>query len=201
MKFKQYYRDLLYEAVIIPDIKGYMLKFDSLFGKSTYYDYPKLNNQSFDSILQSLNRVFLKDKIFFIKSFKWEGETNRNGQILIKLPDFNRNKFEKILFHELIHREQLKRIDWSSYKIKPIKTERGYYKSDKELMAYANTTIKELKQYYGDLTASFNILSFLYKPRLGISDVFDKYIKLFYNNKKILNRFYKYLYEYAIKGL
>jgi len=200
MKFKKFYSIYtLLEKVIKVSVYDYIRTFNDIH---SFYK---------ENIIEELNKSFKKSRLYFKKSKEKGingiagGETFPNGKIVIKVNDSFEDNFinnrkntiktlADVLSHELIHREQFKRIDWSNYKIDEPKTI-GQYLADKhELMAWAKQITDELLlKFYFPKKA----LKFLHNPKKGVCDSFDTYNEIFKNNKK-MHELYKYMYEYLL---
>lgn len=217
--------NLIIEKVIIPSklktIKNILLDIE----KEIYSK--KLDSQHFVHLLGKLFRnknleIFLSVYPFnvneFPKSFEAFIEVYEKT-IEVKIPENisdwiyadknNYKKFVDILLisieHELIHRTQYNKI---KKKVLPsLMMNYADYSSIQEVMAYANTTVRELltagksKQYIYDVVRNFK----KYADEVQeISPVFFNYFKLFGLSKdkkdiEIWQRFLKYVYTYTEK--
>lgn len=193
---------LFCEAAIVPDIN----KHTNIFDNKHFNNMVKLCNSN-DEFISLLNQVFKGSKIKFVYKTVREFDGNiKDGIITIYVGDnvlsnfINHNtKFMNTLrvtlSHELIHREQQKRIDWSKY---------HHHKSDisgnidnkQEIMAYVRTIIDKLMNVYGNYKKK--VIEFLQKPKNGVVREFDMYIDTFGGDSDIVKRLYKYMYEYTI---
>lgn len=192
----------LLEKVIIPDIDEYIKVFSN-------NDFENMVNKcdNYEDFIGLLNHVFKSNNIKFIfkPSRKNDAET-KNRIIFIYVGDkilynfLNKNKqfintIRVILSHELIHKEQQEKIDWSNYyhKISSIK---GNIDNKQEIMAYSNTVVKKLSIKLGGY--KLRMLKWLQKPQSGVILEFDIYLNNFDKNHKVIKRLYKYMYEYII---
>lgn len=209
MRFNNY---LISEAVIIPTTKGYIDRLDKIRDNEDIVSYPFFNDTK--SLLNLINNNFKKNSIYFVLTDKQSlsASTSKNGNIKIYVNDNFYDVFvddkkyykfkewlEKILNHELIHREQSKKVDWSKFDIKTTqsKSKKDYLSHEHEIMAYAKTTVDQLKS---KLNFTGRILEFLRQPYENVSPVFDMYVNEFNKDSKVLKKFYKYIYEYIIKS-
>lgn len=196
---------LFCEAAIVPDTKKHMDVFDN----KHFNNMVKLCNSN-DEFISLLNQVFKGSKIRFIyKPVRELDGSTRDGIITVYVGDnvlsnfVNHNtKFMNTLrvtlSHELVHREQQKRIDWSRY---------YHYKSDvkgnidnkQEVMAYARTIVDRLLVVYGDYKKK--VIGFLQRPKNGVVKEFDMYIDTFDKDSDVVKRLYKYMYEYVINEI
>lgn len=108
--------------------------------------------------------------------------------------------FETLIKHELIHKGQFLKIRNKDLRLRVLQNQqktKEYLARPFEIMAYANSYIEELR--FGGYSDS-EILNTIKYNREGVSGILDKYIELFKEtNMEILNKFYKYVYEY-LKG-
>jgi len=195
---------LFCEAVIVPDIKRYM----DIFNNGHFNNMVKLCSDN-DEFISLLNQVFRGSGIKFIyKTVREFDGIIRDGVIVIYVGDNvlynfinNNNRFMNtlrvILSHELVHREQQRRIDWSRY-YHHRSGVRGNIDNKQEIMAYARTIIDKLMNVYGNYKK--NVIKFLQRPRDGVVKEFDMYINTFDKDSDIVKRLYKYMYEYTING-
>lgn len=113
--------------------------------------------------------------------------------------------------HELIHIEQLTRVVKQGKNIAAVlqkggsgSSEKEYYGSEHELMAYANTIVRTLE------AADFDkeeIIDMLRKPNDNItpytasdwSGELEIYLNVFKDQPKVIKRLYKYMYMYLTK--
>lgn len=198
---------MLYEAVLFPSITKHLNKLDSVSKKGGYHR-GMIYYTSTDTLIDTLNDIFFKDFITFVVSTKRNATTDNKGNITINVSsnfydifvnDYNtiRDNISYILTHELVHREQVKRIDWSKYNKKDIVTHKDYMGNKQEIMAFARNTIIELRSMFK--WQENKIFDFLRTPVSDISDTFDIYINHFKNDKKVMNRLFKYMYQYLIE--
>ena len=106
-------------------------------------------------------------------------------------------RLEITLKHELVHREQLKRIDLSKYNFVVNKDEKKYLSNKIEMMVQASEIVDWLEYKFYKKGA---IIKFLQNPYTGLVLSLDKYLECFKNDKKIINRLYKYMYDYIVNG-
>jgi len=158
-----------------------------------------------------LNNIFNRAKISFVyKPIKYR---KYNAKILlsnykIKIyvnDDFlynylnHLNELKNILIprlsHELVHREQLKKINWSNYYVNDQKYN-GNIDKHYEIMAYAKTIVDKLLIIFGGYKNK--ALWWLQKPKNGTIKQFDMYINTFGKNSKVIKQLYKYMYQYLI---
>lgn len=118
-----------------------------------------------------------------------------------------KEKFQILIKHELIHRGQFIKIMNDELRFKVLKNEaeaKEYYERPKEIMAYADSLIEELRfKGHSDST----ILDIVKENKKDESNTLDLYIFLFKENKdekknklEVLHKLYKYVYEY-LKGI
>lgn len=213
-KFKNYIFDdvtFVSEAVILVSVSDFIKELDKVKNNDSY----NVNgNQKYNlfsdtkSLIKILNKEFKKHDITFSnQKSKFSAITDKNGKIIIFVNDmfYNiftnnyekfRNSFETILKHEIIHREQSKRIDWSKYEFQKQKTIKDYYGNKQEIMAYSKTIVDHLFKIY---KTNNWVLNFLRNPKTGISNIFDDYLKIFEKDSVQIKRLYKYMVEYVIK--
>jgi len=124
------------------------------------------------------------------------------SNILVDVKSFEKFKehFIQLSEHELIHRGQLLRIKTKELRAKvanrkdTVENQFNYYKHIHEIMAYSKVIIEELR--FGGFTDK-EILGIIRNGEDRLSDIFDNYLKLYKKDKVIvLNRLYKYMYEY-----
>ena len=201
---------LLVEAVIVPNTKGFLKKMDTIRNEKLTFVYPFYSNE--EELLSIINNIFNQSGVFFVKDNNSQGMqaiTTKDGDIKIYInknlynvfTDDNRYRkfkqwFKNVITHELIHREQAKRIDWSKFKFTKHKTKTDYFKNKQELMAYARTIIDEL---FIKLKTYKKVIHFLRQPKRDVSELFDIYVEEVGDDKETINKLYKYLYEYLIK--
>lgn len=213
MNFKDYMFDdftLLDEAVILVSVYDYLKELDSIKENDSYNFNGNQKYNSFidtESLITVLNKEFKSHNIIFLnKKSKFSAITDKNGSIRIFVNDLLydiftnnyqkfRDVFESILKHELIHREQSKRINWSKYDFKNQENVKDYYSNKQEIMAYAKNIVDQLYRIY---KTNNWVLDFLRHPKAGVSSRFDTYIKLFKKDSNEIKRLYKYMYEYVI---
>jgi hypothetical protein len=111
-----------------------------------------------------------------------------------------KRKFQILMKHELIHRGQLLKIIDDELRLKVATDEnesKEYLSLKKEIMAYSNSIIEELR--FGGFEDN-QILEIVKYNKDGISSILDTYIEQFKDtNIYVLYRLYKYIYEY-LKG-
>ena len=194
----------LTEAIINVDVESYLKPLKD-------WEIETEINQCEDTscFISILNRIYNKKNIYFyIKpNSKYSGKTLKSGKINIFLGinslllyNTKKDKFiEKIkiiLEHELIHREQSKKINWDNYHIKHPVNKTEYLANKQEIMAYAKSIVDQLHKKF---IVNKKILDFLQSPTKGESNYLDQYIENFGNDDKAIKRLYKYMYEYLIK--
>jgi len=154
-----------------------------------------------------LNKAFKSRNVLFIqKGNRFGSTTDKSGIIKIFVDhdyfkSYNtdiikfKSKLKNILNHELVHREQSKKVNWIKYKGSlNIVNKKKYPANKQEIMAYANTIVEMLyKKYFSDK----NVLDFLRTPIRG-NKIFDEYIDLFGSDSKEMKLLYKYMYEYIV---
>lgn len=108
-----------------------------------------------------------------------------------------------IIEHELIHKDQLSKTPKNAA-IKASSAIHGqadaYFANKNEIMAYANTIVRELQ---GAGHTDKDILEIIkhatmYRDEM-IPPALRIYLDKFYNTPKVLNRIYKYMYAYLTK--
>jgi hypothetical protein len=111
-----------------------------------------------------------------------------------------KNQFEKYLKHELIHRYQFLKMKSDSVIKQIIRKSRrdqiSYYGSPQEIMAYAWQIINDFRmtgksdEVIKQLISKDSFIATRYSAPL------EMYKRLFQENSEVLNRLYKYMYEY-----
>ena len=111
-----------------------------------------------------------------------------------------KRKFQILIKHELVHRGQFLKILDDRLRLKIAIDEyksKEYLAVKKEIMAYSNSIIEELR--FGGFDDN-QILDIVKYNKKEISSILDRYIDLFKDTDiSVLNRLYKYVYEY-LKG-
>jgi len=193
---------LFCEAAIVPDTKRYI----DVFNNKHFNNMVKLCNSN-DEFISLLNQVFKGSEIKFIHKpvRKFDGDTiddiitiyvgDNVLSNLINHPKKFMNTLRVILSHELVHREQQRRIDWSKYYHHKSGI-KGNIDNKQEIMAYARTIVDKLMNVYGNYKK--NVIKFLQRPKDGVVTEFDMYIDTFGNDSDTVKRLYKYMYEYTI---
>lgn len=217
MKFKNHIFDdftFLDEAVILISVDDYLKELDSIKDNDSYSFNGNQKYNSFidtESLITVLNKEFKKHNIIFLnKKSRFSAITDKNGIIRIFVNDLLydiftnnyhkfRDAFESILKHELIHREQSKRIDWSKYDFKNQENVKDYCSYKYEMLTPPNAR-NIVDQLYRIYKTNNWVLDFLRHPKAGVSSRFDNYIKLFKKDSNEIKRLYKYMYEYVIIG-
>ncbi len=201
------------EGVIRPNVKSHLSKLDSIKKNNSIYNVFDAGGYDYndtESLIQVINKVFKQSDISLVKHNKIGAHTDNTGKITISITDnfydeFTNNYYDVRVFiktmlnHELIHREQLKKVNWSTYKHKQsFDNKKEYYRNDHEVMAYARTIIDELTN---KLYSTDKVLDFLQRPKSDISSYFDEYMSVFSKDNKTIKRLYKYMYEYLVNEI
>ena len=164
--------------IILNKNKIYLIEieeFRELFPKQNSHYHHHIYGLYGGYITKNMNIFILFNKVYFPNHLKSD-------------LDETLKKLINIINHELVHREQYKKI---KIDINKLNYNRGYYEDPSEIMANAKATIDELLKRYERKT----ILSFM---KLGIYLLDDQkiYKKL---DQKSHNRFRKYMYQYLME--
>ena len=200
------------ENIIPVSVQDYMMYFEK-----GYIKQDLSTAESVHDFIDILNDIFNNRQIYFkyiVKIGDMGGITHNNGKIEIFISDNHQQLFKDdflefydeisdIFKHELIHREQFKRVNLNKYKqattddvnLTNIQKNQKYLSNKLEMMSFSRNIVDELIR---EFKTKNKVLDFLRHPILGKSDVLDSYIIHFRKNKKILNDMYKYMYQYII---
>ena len=202
----------IYESVIDVNIDSYIKIFKDVHSYNNYFDLEDLIydlNSEFEHFYKNIEFVvnykssdknyiegmynFLNKKIYIIVSSNFFNEFKNNYKNI-------ENLFKKALSHELIHKEQMKKVSFKYFKNKsyPIDNElKRNLSHNHEIMAYANSIVICLLNKFSQNEA----LTFLKNPKPNYCKELDTYIDFFKNeNNKVIKLLYKYIYQYIIKG-
>lgn len=208
--------DYLFEDVIRPEL--YINNLLNILDENKYIlekykDYhPQELCNAFSKLYKSHNIVFIL-KPSQIDKFVWNGSTDAknissvwcNTNIVEAYQNYNEFKaqFEKFLKHEIIHREQQRRINNEKVIDKIIKLSRQsqikYYGSKQEIMAYAWQIIFDFRI----AGKPDEIIKQLISKDSFVANRFSKpleaYKTLFEKDSDVLKLLYKYIYMYLDK--
>jgi len=196
------------ESVIFVDSKSYINSIKKI-------DPKRLNMTSINDVLMFLNNKFNPKNIYF------KIGNDKNKPIIDAYTDKNKNinivvsedvffdkvyndwqwfikQFRRILNHELVHRHQYNRVDFS--RIKPryqnLSNPEQYLSNKHEIMAYANSIVNDLMSKEGTPEKALKLLQ---RPTMGMTKDIDRYFINFELGSKVINQLYKYMYEYLTK--
>lgn len=212
-RFKDY---VLFELKVIEEA---VQNIDISFIDSIEKEYNKLPTQRAKESIKFLNLKFDKYDIYFeLSQSHSRGLTTPEGYIKIFLAGeeflYNDELFKTIRIlvkHELIHRIQSSKMREKIVTSAAAQKAEEYYGNKQELMSYANQIVEDLLDEYDkkDLLKRLKkkaITDDLIKhsPFLGtyinlFSYNAEKSAKQNYNNRKTLEKLFKYMYQYLDK--